>query len=376
MTHQPNPRMDGHHALPPGSQEENIRLTAKNQSLAVPGLIMVGLVGLVWAIATQTPNSSGLKRFLGFVPTSKPAMSEPFRKAVNKAMLAAVLTQDAQYQEEWQKVEFLWTEAVDLMATVSEDSAQYKVAQEKVDEYGRNLKYATSMVKKRPSGAPLKNQLWSEGTTREFLLAVQGIPSEVTVQDSMCKEIYRYDESEVEVKHGLVTRYNNRDNTLNASPMTDANSDDFRANFRETGYWALGSTAQDILEIQGTPTRVKNYEALETDMFYYETNLVELHKDIVVGYSNFDGALKINIDAMIPGIGHDAIAATTANTWSIGSSRAEVFKIQGTPSQVERSDSDCVETLHYEDSTVDLRNGIVQEYDNFSENLRVQLRNP
>lgn len=335
---------------------------------------MVGLVCLAWAIAAHVPRFSNLKTVIG-LPSSPPQeMSEPFRRGVNKAMLAAILTQEAQYQEEWKKVEFLWTEAVDLMAKVPTESAQYEIAQAKVDEYGRNLKYAIHMVENRPSGAPLKNQLWSAGTTREFLLAVQGPPSEVVLQDNLCKEIYRYDNSEVEIRHGLVTQYNNRDNNLNASPITDGASDDFRANFRRTGYWALGSTVEDILSIQGTPTRVKNYEALETAIFYYDHNLVELHNDIVVGYSNFDSTLKIDIDAMIPDIGHDAIATTTANTWSIGSSRSEVFKIQGTPSQIERSNSDCLETLHYRDSTVDLRNGRVQEYDNFSNNLRVSLK--
>ena len=371
MANQLPPGMNGNQYLPPEHYRENIRTATKSQSLMVPGLVMVGLVGVVWAIATHVPRLPSLKTLLGF-SSAKPEMSEPFRRAVNKAMLAAILTQDAQYQEEWKKVKFLWTEAVDLMAQVSEDSAQYDIAQAKVEEYGDNLKYASSMVESRPSGAPIKNQLWSQGTTREFLLAVQGPPTDVVQQDTLCKEIYRYDDSEVEIRHGLVTQYNNRDNNLNASPMADMSSID-RSNFRRAGYWALGSTVEDILSIQGTPTRVKNYEALDTDIFYYDHNLVELHNDIVVGYSNFDNQLKIDINAMIPEIGHDAIAPTTANTWSIGSPRAEVFKIQGTPSQVERSDNDCVETLHYEDSTVDLRNGRVQEYDNFSNNLRVRL---
>ena len=367
--------MNGNRYLTPADYRNAKRLAAKNQSLAVPGLIMIGLVCFTWAIAAHAPNMSRFKQALGLASDTQPEMSEPFRRAVNKAMLAALLTQEAQYQEEWQKVEFLWTEAVDLMDQVSEDSAQYEVAQTKVSEYGRNLKYASSMVQQRPSGAPLKNQLWSDGTSREFLLAVQGPPTEVLVQDALCKEIYRYDKSEVELRHGVVTQYNNRDNNLNASPMTDVESEQFRKNFRQAGYWALGSTVEDILAIQGTPTRVKSYEALETDIFYYGHNLVELHNDIVVGYSNFDDSMKIDINAMIPGVGHDAIATTTTKNWSIGSTRAEVFKIQGTPSQVERSDSDCVQTLHYDDSTVDLRNGRVQEYDNFSNNLRVRLRN-
>ncbi|MEM9218591.1 MAG: hypothetical protein AAGD25_30145 [Cyanobacteria bacterium P01_F01_bin.150] len=376
MAKQPPPGMNGNRYLPPDKFRNHIRLAAKGESLAVPGLVMVGLVILAWAIAAHIPNFSNLKTLFGLPSTPMKQMSEPFRVAVNKAMLAAILTQDAQYQEEWKKVEFLWTEAIDLMAQVSEDSTQYEIAQAKVDEYGDNLKYASTMARTRPSGAPIKNQLWSEGATREFLLAVQGSPSEVVLQDSLCKETYRYDNSEVELIHGLVSQYDNRDNNLNASPVADIVSDEARVNFRKTGYWALGSRVEDVLSIQGTPTRVKSYEALSTDIFYYQHNLVELHNDIVVGYSNFDGILKIDIDAMIPGIGHDAIASTTANTWNIGSSRAEVFKIQGTPSQVERSDSDCIETLHYEDSTIDLKNGQVQEYDNFSNNLKVRLRNP
>lgn len=366
--------MNGNRFLPPEDYAKSKRLIARNQSLAIPGIFMVGLVGVAWAVVSYAPDGSALRQLIGLSGESPSEMSKPFHSAVNKAMKAANLTQEAQYQEEWQKVEFLWTEAVDLMAQVSEDSDQYEVAQQKVDEYGRNRKYATSMAQSRPSGAPLKNQLWSEGTTREYLLAVQGLPGEVLFNEPLCKEVYRYGDSEVELEHGLVVDYDNRDNKLNASPMTDLSADSFRSNFKQANAWAIGSTAQDVLRIQGTPTRVKNYEALETDIFYYSLNLVELKNDIVVGYSNFNGALKIDIDAMIPGVGHNAIASTEDTTWSIGSSRAEVFKIQGTPSQIERSNRDCIETLHYEDSTVDLKNGIVQEYDNFSNNLKVRLR--
>ena len=333
---------------------------------------MVGIIGFVGVIAIGAPQFFRFRQLIGLQSTSSTEKSEDFRLAVNKAMSAAQLTQTAHYQEEWKKVELLWAEAAELMGAVPETSAQHTLAQEKVEEYERNQQYAYSNVISRPSGAPINNQLWTKGTTREFLLAVQGPPTEITRQDVLCRETYAYERSEVELQHGLVTRYNDRDSNLNASPDVENRS----TTAKNANYWALGATKQDVLKVQGTPTRVRNYDALNTDIFYYENSLVELNEGIVVGYSNFDGNLKVNIDAMIPGVGHKAIVRDEIKSWSIGSTRSEVFSIQGTPVQVERSDHDCVETLHYQDSTVDLKNGIVQEYDNFSNNLRVRLTKP
>ncbi|NEO34665.1 MAG: hypothetical protein F6K36_30620, partial [Symploca sp. SIO3C6] len=284
--------------------------------------------------------------------------------------------QVAYYREEWQRVEILWTEAIALMEEVAETSAQYSIAQEKVHEYSRNRDYAHSNVVKRPVGAPIEHQLWTKGAPREFLLAVQGLPTHKTQYDSFCRETYYYNDSEVELHHGLVTNYVNHNNNLNASPLLDRSTN----RPEREQYWALGSTKQTVLNAQGTPTQVQQYESLGTEIFYYDTSIVELRDEAVVGYSDFDDTLKVNINVMVPQGGYTVVPSIaevqpSANTWSIGASRADVFRVQGTPNQITRNHTDCLETLHYDQSTVELKNGIVQEYNNLSSNLNVRLTN-
>jgi hypothetical protein len=68
--------------------------------------------------------------------------ADPFRDGVNRAMSAAELTQTANSPEEWGLVAGLWQEAINLMENVPNSSEQYAVAQQKMQEYPDNLKYA------------------------------------------------------------------------------------------------------------------------------------------------------------------------------------------------------------------------------------------
>lgn len=71
------------------------------------------------------------------------------------------------------------------------------------------------------------------------------------------------------------------------------------------------------------------------------------------------------------------IAAREANNpdttlfWSPGSSRSAVIAIEGTPSRIERYDALCKETLYYGESSVELVNGYVSQYDDINGNLSV-----
>ncbi len=76
-------------------------------------------------------------------PSPSPATTEdPFREAVNKAMKAAQMTQKAKGKEQWIAVATAWQEAITLMEAVPADSPNYPVAQQKAQEYQKNLAYA------------------------------------------------------------------------------------------------------------------------------------------------------------------------------------------------------------------------------------------
>jgi hypothetical protein len=132
--------------------------------------------------------------------------------------------------------------------------------------------------------------------------------------------------------------------------------------------WTLGSSKDEVFKIQGTPSRVVRYDSLRKETLYYNYNTIELTDDHVTGYNNLDGTLKV---AMTP-----VLLPNTnfSSFWTIGSDRNEVFRVQGTPSQVSLEHSLCRETLRYGESTVELKNGFVSGYDNISKNLRVKVQ--
>jgi outer membrane protein OmpA-like peptidoglycan-associated protein len=73
--------------------------------------------------------------------------TDPFAAAINTAMNAAVLTQTAKTQAEWQQVANQWQGAIELMQAVPDSSANYKTAQTKISEYQKNLAYAQKNAK-------------------------------------------------------------------------------------------------------------------------------------------------------------------------------------------------------------------------------------
>jgi parvulin-like peptidyl-prolyl isomerase len=76
---------------------------------------------------------------------------EAFRVAVNHAMSAADLTQNAATPEDWDRVSQNWQQAIALMRAVPVDHEYYTVAREKVIEYQGYLEYA-SLQAQNPNG--------------------------------------------------------------------------------------------------------------------------------------------------------------------------------------------------------------------------------
>ncbi len=61
----------------------------------------------------------------------------------------------------------------------------------------------------------------------------------------------------------------------------------------------------------------------------------------------------------------------TKDYWTLGSDRELVLATQGMPSQMQQISSSCYETLHYDNSIIELENGYVKSYDDFDNNLKV-----
>jgi hypothetical protein len=64
---------------------------------------------------------------------------DAFREAVNKATIAAQLTQSAKSKQDWNLVAGQWGEAIALMEAVPASSPNYALDQKKAGEYQSNL---------------------------------------------------------------------------------------------------------------------------------------------------------------------------------------------------------------------------------------------
>lgn len=288
--------------------------------------------------------------------------SEAFRWAVNRAMSAAELTQTAQSAKEWQQVANWWQEAVKLMQAVPKSDANHAVALAKITEYQNNLAYAQNRSAAAADQPAATKNLWGIGSRRAMILKLQGSPTEVDRYDSMCKEVLHYGKSRIELSNGMVTQYEDFDRKFKVSETEPPPS------ARSGSAWNLGSTKEDVFQIQGTPTRIVNYDYSDRETLYYGSSTVELTKQRVTGYSNEGGNLRVRIVPILSG------NEGAGNVWTLDSSREEILRVQGTPTQVLLDNSACSETFYYGSSSINFKNGFVAGYDNLDRNLRVKTR--
>jgi parvulin-like peptidyl-prolyl isomerase len=135
-------------ALPARSQRTSRGKVATTLMLClVPFGLGIFTVNTFTRLATQRADVPQLPDS-GSTETANVARAEAFRTAVNHAMRAAMLTQTAQSQSEWQLVIRNWQSAIALMQKVPNESSERPVARAKISEYQKNLDYARGMVSK------------------------------------------------------------------------------------------------------------------------------------------------------------------------------------------------------------------------------------
>jgi len=135
-------------------------------------------------------------------PSTQPSTTIQFRDAVNKAMEAAKLTQTAKTSEEWAKVAENWQQAINLMKSVPESSANYLVAQRKVTEYQNNLQYAKQAAASlgnasQPSESPTSPSIpisekaaqLQTGMTYQAVISLLGRQPDTVVNDQIRQEL-------------------------------------------------------------------------------------------------------------------------------------------------------------------------------------------
>ncbi len=334
------------------------KMTNQRSLPLLPAAILCLAIGTAVGITTlKDSNLPTLKDF--------PSQTDTFRWAVNRAMSAAEITQTAKTKDEWSTVVDGWKESIRLMQSVAYTSKDHKVAQEKVKEYQQNLAYAQRKSQTQDPGvsSTQTQNLWNKGSRKADVLRIQGTPTHAVRYDALCQEVLTYGNSTVELTNSIVVNFEDIDHNLKTAKESIPTT-----TMANGSSWTLGSNKEDVFKVQGTPVRVDHDDAPGEEVLHYGDSTVQIIDNRVTSYSNFSGNLKVAITPL------PSEKSSQPNFWSLGADRNEIFRVEGTPTQVILDGSLCREELRYGDSVVELQNGVVAGYNNSSGNLKVKVK--
>ena len=337
--------------------------TANQRSLPLlPVAILCLAIGTAIGITT-------IRDFDFNLPTLNLSLSknDTFRWAVNRAMSAAEITQIAQTKDEWLTVAGWWKESIKLMQSVTYNSEDHEVAQEKVKEYQQNLAYAQRKSQTKDPLTSASQHLWTKGSRKADVLRIQGQPTQAVRYDALCQEVLTYGGSTVELNNSIVVNFEDIDRNLKTAKETMPTTA-----IADSLSWTLGSNKEEVFRVQGTPARVERYDVPSKEILHYGNSIVQITDNRVTSYANFGGNLRVAVKPL-PSEGSSE-NTSQPNSWSLGADRNEIFRVQGTPTEVSVDGSSCREELRYGGSVVELQNGVVAEYNNASGNLSVQVK--
>ncbi len=93
----------------------------------------------------------------------------------------------------------------------------------------------------------------------------------------------------------------------------------------KAGTFTLGSSEKDVLRAQGPPDKAGG------GRWSYGLSEVRFQDGRVTGYDNFDGRLRV---ALVPSNGSGGRGGPAADYFTLGSTKDEVLRVQGTPTGV------------------------------------------
>jgi len=156
------------------------------------------------------------------------------------------------------------------------------------------------------------NDFFTLGSTTSEVLAIQGTPSRVQGQT------WTYGLSEIQFRNGRVWKFNNFGGSLRVRMQPGVSEDRIPPT-----HITIGSNEEEVLLVQGTPTRV------ERDKWFYGFSELVFKNGRVVEYDNYFGSLKMSlVPSTLPG------PESPRDFFTIGSTPDEVLAAQGTPTAI------------------------------------------
>ena len=127
------------------------------------------------------------------------------------------------------------------------------------------------------------------GSSTDHVLELQGTPTSIKKYEILNKEDWSYGFNKITFKYGLVSDYTNHSNELKVKLYPSVNSN------TNVQYFTVGSTKDDVLRLEGTPTSVRKYEALNKEDWNYGYNKVTFEFNRVSEYNNHNRRLKVKL---------------------------------------------------------------------------------
>ena len=181
------------------------------------------------------------------------------------------------------------------------------------------------------------------GSTRDQVLVLQGRPNEAT------DLLLRYGTSTVSLASGRVVGWHEGDTPLKARVMPSLG-------FDKAERFGMGSSKAEVLEVQGKPDQYSD------SVFKYGSSTVQFRNERVVGWRQGVPALKIRTE-------NEAVLGKS-ETFGVGSTRAAVLAVQGTP------DASGPSLLRYGSAVIRLENDRVVSWIDSQHLLRARIAPP
>ena len=214
------------------------------------------------------------------------------------------------------------------------------------------------------SVGPADLPYFTRGSHQDDVLRLQGTPTRIRRYEASGYETWSYGLASVDIstRTHQVLEWSNHGGQLKVQlPPGDSGSD--------ANWFTRGSHQDDVLRIQGTPTRIRRYEASGYETWSYGLSSVDISTRTrqVLEWSNHGGQLKVRLS---PGV-----SGTDLPYFTRGSHQDDVLRIQGTPTRIRRYEASGYETWSYGLSSVDIstRTHQVLEWSNHGGKLKVQL---
>ncbi|PIU32827.1 MAG: hypothetical protein COT06_00605 [Syntrophobacteraceae bacterium CG07_land_8_20_14_0_80_61_8] len=150
---------------------------------------------------------------------------------------------------------------------------------------------------------------FSLGAGPDQVLRAQGPPTRIV------GGTWSYGLNEVQFRQGRVQNFNNFDGRLRVKVEPRGPCDHL------TGTFSLGSGMNQVLCVQGTPSKV------DGNCWYYGFDMIRFKHDEVVEYSNSSGSLKVHLAP-------NTQTGGGQRHFRIGADKDRVLSIQGTPMEI------------------------------------------